>query len=315
MAEFATNSWGVFAAGYQGKNIWLDYVQEVYKKKSYLKPGINSNGALSINVDGSALTYYVLPTHGVQYGDLGGLHTAASGQVKGLSAKTVSIVKGEIIDALIPAAAKLAGAATVEAIFAQNVVKAVNNINERFVETIEKCAREIDTAGLCGALAANTTYGISAISADTSYTAANKLTYSAQDVVGSITKLKAAFNKKNAQNGFKATSLFVSSDVYADMQAKNLLIFKPIMLEGGDQVEVYNFLGMDVTEVPEMADFKVVMIHRDGVFSGANLDFVVENENDPSVPGGVSIKGEMGHAEGPTQMGPDFAGYLIVGIK
>ena len=316
MAEFANQTFGVFNAGYMGKNVYLDYVQEVYKRKAYLKPGINANGALSINADGSALTYWTLPTNGVSsYQNLGGLHTANANQIKGLKAKTVSITKGELIDCLIPAAAKLAGAATVESIYAQNVIKAVNNINERFVAVAEAFCREIDGTRRCAALSANATYGVTAIDADTSYDSSDKLAYSAADVVGSITKLKAAFNKKNKISGYKATSLFVSSDVYADMQAKNLLIYKPISLEGGDQVDVYNFLGMDVTECPEMSTFKVVMVHRDGVFGAANLNFVVENENDPSVPGGVSIKGEMGHEEGRVELGEDFDGYLIVGLK
>jgi len=296
---FADQTFGVFNAGYMGKNVYLEYVQEVYKKKSYLKPGINANGALSINVDGSALTYWTLPTNGVTTGYLGNLHTASAGQIKGLKAKTVTIDTGEIIDALIPAAAKLAGASAVEGIYVQNVIKAVNNINVAFVAAAETGAKEIDAAGK--------------VTGDTGFGTA--LAYDAADVIGSITKAKAAFNKKNAVSGYKPTSLFVSSDVYADMQAKNLLIFKPISLEDGSQVEVYNFLGMDVTECPEMATYKMIIANKDGLFGAANLNFVVENENDPAVPAGVSIKGEMGHAEGLTDLGDDFAGCLVVGLK
>lgn len=293
---FIDQTFGVFHQGYMGKNVYLEYVQEVYKKKAYLKPGINANGALSISVDGGALTYWTLPSNGVTTGYLGGLHTAAEGQIKGLKAKTVTIDQGEIIDCLIPAAAKLAGAAAVESIYVQNVIKAVNNINVAFVGALGTAAKDIDSTGK--------------VSSDTGYDASKKLEFDPEKPVESITALKAAFNKYNKVSGFKPTSLFVSSEVYALLQAKNLLIFKPISL-GEDQVEVYNFLGMDVTECPEL-EKAVVMVHRDGVFGAANLNFVIENEMDPSVPGGVSIKGEMGHAEGKVEMGEDFAGCLIL---
>ena len=290
MAVVNAQTTGFQSNAYQGKQVWLDYVQEIYNKKAYFKPGRNSNGSISVTADGQALTYWVLPAHGVTTGALGGLHTPEAGQIRGLKAKKIEMLQGEIIDVLIPAAAKLAGSNTVEMIFAENAVVAANRINEAFVSAVETGAKAIDAAGK--------------VTGDSGFGTA--LAYDATKPFESITALKAAFNKKNAKFAYKATSMLVSSTVYADLQAKNLLIYKSI---GGD--EVYTFLGLDVTEVPELT-CDVVMFHRDGVYGAQNLNFIVENENDPAVPSGLSIKGEIGHAEGITDMGEAFTGCLVV---
>ena len=290
MAVVNAQTTGFQSNAYQGKQVWLDYVQEIYNKKAYFKPGRNSNGSISVIADGQALTYWVLPAHGVTTGALGGLHTPEAGQIRGLKAKKIEMLQGEIIDVLIPAAAKLAGSNTVEMIFAENAVVAANRINESFVSAVETGAKAIDASGK--------------VTGDSGFGTA--LEYDPTKPLESITALKAAFNKKNAKFAYKATSMLVSSTVYADLQAKNLLIYKSI---GGD--EVYTFLGLDVTEVPELT-CDVVMFHRDGVYGAQNLNFIVENENDPAVPSGLSIKGEIGHAEGITDMGEAFTGCLVV---
>lgn len=258
--------------GYNGRQEWLSYVQEIFKRKSYLKPGVNANSSLSISIDGQSLVYWTLPTEGVTTGDLGKIHsvdkTDAAGQVRGLRATKIDIMKGEILDVLVPAAAKMTGAGTVEMLFAQNVIKAANNINEAWAKAVVAGAKYIKKA-------------------DNSFVAVGTDAYKYDEAkpFESIVALKAAFNTANAKYGFKPTSMLVSSKVYADLQAKNLLIYKSI----GD-VEVYSFLDMDVTECQDLT-CDVVMYHRDGTYGASNLNFIVENENSDLVPGGVAIRG------------------------
>lgn len=249
------------ANGYNGKQVWLNYVQEIFQKKVFAKPGINTNGSLSIAVDGQSFVYWTLPADGVKKdSELGKVHATNAGDVRGLRATKVDIMKGEIIDVLIPAAAKLSGAGTVEMLFAQNAVKAANNINECFVAAVEAGAKFIKKADNTFAAVGTDAYK-----------------YDETKPLESIVALKAGFNKANAAFGYKPTSLLVSSKVYGDLQAKNLLIYKSL---GG--TEIYSFLDMDVTECQDLT-CDVVMYHRDGVYAAGNLNFIVENANDPAV--------------------------------
>ena len=294
-----------FANGYHGKQVWMDYTAPILNAKLYMKKGINCNANLSVSVDGASLTYWTQVDAGVKTDDLGQLHTAAAGQIKGLKPRTVHITKGEIIDILIPAANMLAPNVG-ETYYAQAIMSAANRINESFVKRVEAGSATIDAAGKVGAVTVNSGLGILAVAADSGYSDATSLKYDSTKPFESIAALMAAFKKRNADSAFRPTSLLVSSAVYADLLVKNLLIFKSI---GGE--EVYTFLGMDVTEVPELT-VPVIMFHRDAVFGAANLNFVVENAMDPSVPGGLSIKGELGHEEGVSDFGESFKGRLIL---
>ena len=147
----------------------------------------------------------------------------------------------------------------------QETIKAANNINENYITTL-----------------------VAAANASTS------VQYDSTDPYGSLLKLRADFVTTNKAFNIKPTACFTSSDVYAALLAKNVIIFK-------DGTEWGNLLGFDVIECPDLAAGTAVMLNAVGMIAAQNVNTLVVTDATPAgYPGGTLVAGEIGFVNAPT---------------
>lgn len=226
--------------------------------KLYTVPGVTTNPDVSVTAAGEAMYYYTHSDESVATGHkLGAQLTYAS---TGVEKHTIPLEEGVAISDVIPAVNYQTVSADVVADkVVQETLKAANRINEDFITKLEAAGEAATT------------------------------TYDSTDPYGTLLKLRAEFVKANKEEAMKPTAVFVDSELYSSLLAKNVIIFK-------DGRQWGDLMGFQVIECPDLTTH-VVMLNAKAMAAAQNINNLFVVDGTPAgYPGGTIIAGEIGFA-------------------